>query len=328
MVSGGRMTIDERELRQRLSDDDDDIVRSTLRRFFRPRPRFTAPLLWDWMPLPDLDQVLGGEGDGGLLSAASRRVIDLANAADAALRQRRFERRRRQDPALPVVVCEGDSWLSHPFIDEIGDHLFEDGRGAFHVLNRGAAGDRLETVANEREHEVAIDEFGPSVMVLSGGGNDLLLQFHEFLHRTPHPTGTEPSRLVTRALDLRLGELMSTVRRIVQGIRDKDPEIPVLIHGYDYLRVAAAGSGKFLAPHFDTAGIEGDERQQALDHIVDRFNDHLRDAVEPVPGVSYVNLRGTVSETQWYDEIHPDENGFRRLTHEINGAVRERLGLG
>lgn len=319
------MTITERDLEQRLLDDDDERVYEALRRFFRPVPRMLAPLFYDWIPRTDLSVVLGDGEGGGLFEAASRRVIDLANATDAALRRRRYARRRRKEPDWPVVVVEGDSWVSHPFVDDLGDHLFDDDLNSFHVLNRGAAGDRLVTVADEREHEAVLDQVEPVAMVLSGGGNDLLVQFDEFLVLSADASGCDPEGLVTDAFEERVQALMSVMRRLLLGVRAKDSTLPIIVHGYDYLRVGPPGKGQFLTPHFDRAGIEGDLRQATLDTIVDRYNEVLAAVAAIVPGVTYVDLRGTVPEDEWHDEIHPNDVGFRRIADVMGEAVRDRM---
>jgi GDSL-like Lipase/Acylhydrolase family len=317
------MRILESELRRLLAGDD-DIVESTLERWFRPQPRFSAPFFYDWVPLPELDVVLGGEEGGGAYEAAARRIIDLANAAEAALRSRRFAQRRWLHPEWPVVVCEGDSWVAHPLVHDIGDHLFDDPRNRFNVRNCGAAGDRLVAIAEAREQETVIAEVDAVALLLSGGGNDLLLRFREFLRRY-HP-GDDPARLVTEALEVRLVELMDAMRRVLHGVRARDATLPIVVHGYDYLRVAAPGSGQYVSPHFDAAHIEDlDERQATLDYIVDRFNHHLRDATLEVTGVDYVDVRGTVHDDEWYDELHPDAEGFARVSEVIGAVLRERV---
>jgi lysophospholipase L1-like esterase len=314
----------ETELRRLLGSDDDDTARSALDRWFEPKPRFSAPFFFDWVPLPDLDVVIGDEEGGGTYEAAARRVIDLANATEAALRARRFAHHRRRHPEWPVVVCEGDSWVAHPLIDDIGDHLFDDPRNRFAVRNCGAAGDRLVAMAEAREHEALLSEHDAAAFVLSGGGNDLLVQFREFL-RHHHP-GDDPARLVTDALERRLEELMVTMRQVLQRVRGRDRTLPILVHGYDYLRVAAPECGMFLSPYFDAAHIEdAAERQATLDFIVDRFNHHLRDATLDVEAVEYVDVRGAVREDEWFDEIHPNADGFARVSEVIGQVLRERV---
>ncbi|MCH9688596.1 MAG: SGNH/GDSL hydrolase family protein [Deltaproteobacteria bacterium] len=320
------MTIRESEIRRRLKGDDDDDVAATLHRFFRPTPRFTAPLLYEWLPLPDLDVVLGDGEGGGAYERAARGIIDLANATDKALRGRRFDRRRRRAPQWPLVLCEGDSWLSHPFIHELGDFLANDPRNAFHLLNRAAAGDRLVKVAAEREHEAELAKSTFDLFVLSGGGNDLLLDFGDFLRPGPHPADAAPATLIREAMHEHMTGLMDVMRGLLLGVRRLDATMPILVHGYDYLRVAAPGRGPFLGPHFDQAGIEDPQQRQAtLDHIIDRYNEYVRGAAAAVPDVEVVELRGIVSEDQWYDEIHPNREGFRGLAEAMGTAIRRRL---
>lgn len=314
----------ESELFRLLTGDDDEARESTLDRWFRPTPSYAAPFFYDWVPLPDLDVVIGDEEGGGMYEQTARRIIDLANAADGARRRHKYAQRRRQHPELPVVVCEGDSWIAHPFVRDIGDHLFDDARSGFVVRNCGAAGDRLAAMAAAREHEAVLAETDAAALVLSGGGNDLLVQFREFL-RTWVP-GDEPSRLVTEVLERRLGELMVTMKQVLRRVRDRDRTLPIVVHGYDYLRVAAPERGQFLSPWFDAKHIhDAGERQATLGYVVDRFNHHLRDATLEVEGVAYVDVRGRVGADEWYDEIHPNDEGFGRVAETIGEVVRDAM---
>jgi len=317
----------ESELRRLLVGDDDDAIESTLGRWFRPEPRFSAPFFYDWVPLPDLDVVIGDDEGGGTYEAAARRLIDLANTANKALRARRFAQRRRQHPEWPVVVCEGDSWIAHPLVQDIGDHLFDDPSNRFVVRNCGAAGDRLSAMAAAREHEAVLTETNAVALVLSGGGNDLLVPFREFL-RAWVP-GDDPARLVTEVLEQRLTELMIIMRQVLHGVRECHRALPIVVHGYDYLQVAAPEHGLYLSPYFDSSHIaERGERQSTLNYIVDRFNHHLRDATLDIEGVAYVDVRGRVGSNEWYDEIHPNDDGFARVAETIGEVVRDRLARG
>jgi lysophospholipase L1-like esterase len=134
---------------------------------------------------------------------------------------------------------------------------------------------------------------------------------------------------VTDALERRLAELMGTMRQVLRRVRDRDRTLPILVHGYDYLRVAAPDRGMFLSPYFDAMHIEqAHERQATLDYIVDRFNHHLRDATLEVEGVEYVDVRGRVGADEWFDEIHPNADGFSRVAETIGEVLRDRVARG
>jgi len=312
------MTIRERELRERLSVDDDEGIFAALVEHFEPIFENT-PFLHRWRPRAGLVV----EDDGRPASEAlQERLIGMANYAQRAWRLHRFRRLRDEAPHLPVVVCEGDSWVAHPVIDDITDHLLDDERYPLLALGVGAAADLLGRMSAALEHEQAIVDHGAKALLLSGGGNDLMGVFPRFLQRwTP---GHEPLRLLTEAVDAEIHTLMGTMRVLLSRMEGR---VPVVVHGYDHLRVRAVHRGGQLGPFFDTAGIDDPaERTAVLWAIVDRYNEHLRTATDDMPWVGYTDVRGiVVDDVEWHDDIHPTGDGFGRITERIANALLERL---
>ena len=171
-------------------------------------------------------------------------------------------------------------------------------------------------------------EHDARALILSGGGNDLLVPFGDFLR--PFFPGSEPRRLVDDdAVDSHMQRLMGTMRTLLNHTRVRMPKLPIVVHGYDYLRVAEPGSGRYLGPLFDAAGIDDpDERQAVLRVIVDRYNEHLLGVVNCVSDVIYLDLRAVVPDGEWHDEIHPNGDGFSRIGALFGACLDERLGGG
>ena len=313
------MTIRESELRERLSVDDDEGIFAALVEHFEPVFENT-PFLHRWRPRAGL--VVDDQGRPAS-EALEERLIGMANYAQRAWRLHRFRRMRDEAPHLPVVVCEGDSWVAHPLIDDITDHLLDDERYPLLALGVGAAADLLGRMSTALEHEQAIVTYGAKALLLSGGGNDLMGVFPRFLQRwTP---GREPLRLLTEAVDSEIHTLMGTMRTLLSRMEDR---VPVVVHGYDHLRVRALGRGGQLGPFFDTARIDDPaERTAVLWAIVDRYNEQLRAATDDMRGVTYADVRGLVpNDAEWHDDIHPTADGFGRITERIADALLERLG--
>jgi lysophospholipase L1-like esterase len=313
------MKVRESELRERLRGADDEDVYAALVQHFEPSFE-DMPFVHRWCPRPELEVEVDDPTAEGTLG---ERLVALANYAQRSWRLHRFRRRRDETPELPVVVCEGDSWVAHPFITDITDHLLDDERYPLHALGVGAAADLLGHMDHARDHEQAIVQYGAAALVVSGGGNDLMDAFPHFLR--PWIPGSDPERLLTAAVDTRMQALMGTMRQILTRM---EGSVPVVVHGYDYLRVRQSGEGGRLGPSFDHAGIaDHRERTAVLWAVVDRYNAHLRDTTRDMPWVTYVDLRGTViDDEEWHDDIHPNDDGFGRLAERIAEAVLERLG--
>ena len=155
------MTIRESELRERLTSHDDGVIEAALHEHFEPIPHATS-LTYRWglrsgvSIEPDDARPDDARPDNDpWFEGLKQRVIDLANAAQRVLRARRFQRQRKENPHWPVVVAEGDSWVAHPLVDDIADHLLDDERFGYAVLGVGAADDLLRTIEVERDHERA-----------------------------------------------------------------------------------------------------------------------------------------------------------------------------
>jgi len=320
------MTVCEKDLRDTLTCGEDHEVESALHRHFEAVSQ-SEPLGYAWSLRADVEVRPAPPTliEGAPPESLGKRLLRLANQAQRMLRLRRFERMREEYPHWPVVVAEGDSWVAHPLVSDIADHLLDDDRFPLAVLGVGAADDRLGAMEAARDHERAVAEHQARALIVSGGGNDLLVSFVDFL-RLWHP-GQGPLRLIDAPrVDDTMRRLMGSMRSLLTRARERMPEGPILVHGYDYLRVRARGQGSFLGPLFDQAAIDADdERQAVLRAIVDRYNDHLRWVAEAVPGVVYLDLRTQVPDGEWYDEIHPSDEGFSRLGVAFGECLSERL---
>lgn len=319
------MTILESELRDRLLGDDDDEMDTALEEHFEPGPGPT-PFILRWYPRADGSIEAAPEPASGAVRNGLRdRLLGWANDAQRGWRFRRFRRQRAQHPDWPVVVCEGDSWVAHPIITDITDHLLDDDRYPLCALGVGAAADLLDNMAATHDHERVVEEQGAVALLLSGGGNDLMLGFDHFLR--PWAPGSDPTRLFTPAVDAHMARLMDTMKRLLVRARQRVRGLPIVVHGYDYLRVVGYEEAGDLGRILDRAGIRSfDERRAVLRALVDRYNRHLRDVVACVEGIGYVDVRGLVpDDVEWNDEIHPTGDGFARITAPIAQALLERI---
>lgn len=314
------MVITETELRQRLLGDDDEQAEQALRQHFVPVAR--RGLGFSWCPAPGLEPE---HDDESWRERWVQRMIDLANGAERRLRDRRYRWRLRRRPQWPIILSEGDSWVAHPFIHDLSDRLSDEDHHAFNVLCRGAGGDLLADMEREREQETALREAEARALVLSGGGNDMLAGFEDLL--TAERGDAEPVEWILEVLQPHLDEAMCTMARVLEGVRGIDERIPVVVHGYDYLRVGERGKGRFLAPFFDELGLDDRAvRAGAIRGLVDRFNEGLQRVAERMERVRYVDLRGVVPDGEWEDEIHPDRRGFSRLGDRLAAVLLDEIG--
>ena len=130
-----------------------------------------------------------------------------------------------------------------------------------------------------------------------------------------------------KAVDGHMHRLMSTMQALLMRVRTHVPTLPIIVHGYDYLRVAGPGEGKYLGPLCDEAGIDSLElRRAVLRTIVDRYTEHVQQAVACISDVTYLDLRGVVPDGEWHDEIHPNGDGFSRIGAIFGQCLDDRIG--
>ncbi|WP_096786385.1 hypothetical protein [Rhodobacter sp. CZR27] len=230
-------------------------------------------------------------------------------------RQQRYARKIRGWTGLKVVA-EGDSWFQYPFlIDDVIDHLFD--RWAIYCVS--AAGDLLQDMARQEEVTVAVLSEKPDVLLLSGGGNDVLGggALQKYLLR--HDPALDAAGHVGPAFD---GILNGTIaiyadlieRSLAAGAKR------VVCHSYDY--VIATG-GRWLGRPMLAQGITDPHLQrEILKVLIDRFHEAL---VGMAAGfgtrVSIADCRGRVPDSAWFDELHPTSQGFAFPARVILGAV-------
>ncbi|WAJ28458.1 GDSL-type esterase/lipase family protein [Antarcticirhabdus aurantiaca] len=260
-----------------------------------------------------------GPGPSEGVRPQSALVLNSLNAID---RWRRHQRYRRKIAGWtgPRIVSEGDSWFQYPFLlDDVVDHL----QDAFAVFSLDGAGDTLVDYLKQDELVGAVLAERPDAVLLSGGGNDLLgagrLKHVVEPHRPRHAAQDH----LREAFDRRLSEVLDDYRRLLSRLRAAAPSTPVFIHAYDH---AIPRNGRWLGRPLNDIGVADPTLQREIVRlIVDRFHDGLARLIrDPAigPRVTLVDCRGAVADGDWYDELHPDDEGFGVVA----GRFRTALG--
>lgn len=212
-----------------------------------------------------------GYADDGMLHLANF----LSNKCRRRKAFRRLRRKLRKSSSDPVcrIYAEGDSWFQHPLLRDVVDHLRSRlRRKPFVIFNGALGGDWLLNYLKKRHYIEEISLFQPDVVMLSGGGNDivggmklaLLLggegvlrgglgtsdQANEQLLRASviarrllpvdAITGSAATRLVRGLLHLNrefvaiIWLLEIAYKYLIKSIRKKHKAIRLITHGYDY----------------------------------------------------------------------------------------------
>lgn len=230
-------------------------------------------------------------------------------------------RELRSDLSKRRFIAEGDSWFQHPLVDDVIDYLLDD---KYAVCCFSAAGDTLRDMALDKEFLYALEFERPRLFLLSGGGNDLLEP--RSLRELLDPVSVH--HVNQKALDDKLFFLAQSIKSILSLLQEKNADLPLLMHGYDYIIPRKDPVFSWVYPVMLEKGIhEGSIQALSVAHILDAYNSLLAGLEKEYPNkFYYLDLRGTVPIGGWYDEIHPNEQSFRLITEKFKAKIAAILG--
>lgn len=295
------------ELIARLSDTTQR--QEDLAPYFR-RP---GPGLAPYQPVFEIDPDLveppmeGAEAYSSLLFLASR--------YSALRRQSDCRGRVAQGYEGLRFVAEGDSWFDYPLmLDDVIDQLSE----THAVFSIASPGDTLANMVSpgnfDAEIDPAIDELAPDGFLLSGGGNDIV---GEALARYLVPavragaTRRAAREYLSSALDDKLAEMRDQYAGAFNRLLARRP-MKIFTHGYDLAPPLPGGT--WLGAPFGAAGIDPELGCEIVGQILRHVAGMHYGLAERFKGqVFFVNCIGAVGD-RWYDELHPTNEGFARIT--------------
>lgn len=270
-------------------------------------------------------------------------AMNWANGIARRRREERFRQRRESGDQLPVIVSEGDSWSQFPFLlRDVIDHL----EPSFLIHDVAAAGDTLENMIWQApEYERAIDSASPNVraFLFSGAGNDYM---GEEPDGTPvlakvlrhWSAGMPPAwYLETPEFDAKLSFVRESYRKLLARLQDARPDLPVVLHGYDYAiphggaddarRPIYAKRDGWLAAPLRSIGVKDPTEQAGIVRaLVDRLNEMQIEVCAAFPMAHHVDLRGTLpSVSDWADELHPTDAGYGKVARKIKAKLKKIL---
>lgn len=270
-----------------------------------------------WQPAVAVDMEL--VDDEGLEADVA---VAFLNRADRRRRQWRYKRRIKEGYDGLRIVSEGDSWFQYPFIlkDTI-DWLSE----AYAVYSLGAAGDLVSDMVQQDEMVRAIREIEPHVLLLSGGGNDLLGEGRLKLAVKEYRAGRKAENYPNAKFDKSIRQVIGDYRKILTDVTTAFPDLRIICHGYDY---ALPDKGRWLGKPLAAKKITDPALQaEIIAVMIDRFNLALNDLIEEFPGQVYrVDCRGAVDEGQWHDELHPDKAGYASVANRFYALIESVTG--
>lgn len=253
-------------------------------------------------------------------------IIDLANWWSRKKRNNYYKDITRRFPERTVIVSEGDSWFQHPLVYDIIDHLSK----VYAIRCVAAAADTLANYfsGDKKRGDYYLDvltETKPAFFLISGGGNDILgSQFRDFLIDKPYDKNLRGSangkEFLKETFGFQISKLMDIYTSMFGLLQTQFPNMKTIVHGYDYPVHLDYTNKGWLGRYMIEKGIaDTADRHTVIKYIMNEFNTQLSQVVQKFPdSVYYLDVRNTVlfkegDIDQWYDEIHPNIDGFQSI---------------
>lgn len=232
-------------------------------------------------------------------------VMNSANWFARLSRRNKFQKIIASGYDGPIVISEGDSWFQYPvFLKDVIDHLYEN----YAILSLGAAGDLLKNMADKQEYIKALRDTGASILLLSGGGNDLVAEGALALHLEEFDPDLMPEDYLLPSFNALLDEALGHYGRMFTQVHQQFPHVSILCHGYDY---PVPNNDRWLGKPMESRGILDRSLQKKIAAVMmDKFNRRLRRLADTHPHVTYINCRNVVGDHRWHDGLHPTDEGY------------------
>lgn len=255
-------------------------------------------------------------------------------------------------PTLPKILIEGDSWTDHPLVANLAWSLHLYLKNKVHILNISRSGDLITEMGQGHELANLVDIAGTkvydiSLLILSGGGNDILLNDQPKYHLSKllkkANTNNPPDYIHLPVFEQLLADISNAYVQIISKVTAARSNIQILTHNYDFIYPRNNGadfivrnvSGPWVWPEMQRLGITNQLLQkEIIGWMLQRFTLLLDDLVQRFANFSYVNTQGVLPPHQgdwgkdvryWDDEIHPDSTGFAWLVQHAIGPAVVRL---
>jgi lysophospholipase L1-like esterase len=254
--------------------------------------------------------------------ARSAQLLNSANYISKLRREARYQAMVNSGTYQgPLIAAEGDSWFQYPILlKDVIDCVFDD----YAVFCRSEAGDTLDNMVRRKEYLDALERTGGRLLLLSGGGNDLVAGGELAQHLRPFDPALAPAEYLLPSFNGVLDAAMANIERIVRDVGRAFTGASVICHGYDY---AVPANGKWLGKPMKSRGIKDASLQKDIATVmVDRLNTRLRTLANQSPRLSYVDCRGVVGAGRWHDELHPTNAGYADVAARIEAEIKRLLG--
>ncbi|QTF93588.1 hypothetical protein [Halomonas sp. BM-2019] len=281
--------------------------------------------------------------------------VEAAFASSALSRIDRWRRQRRFNSMLanagnnppPIIYAEGDSWFQFPFL--LRD-LVNQLSSTHLVWCTSEPGDTLQNMVHDKPeylrtlNELLVTRGLPvRYFLFSGAGNDVVGQDDSgiaALSRIVRPFDPDKPpqwHVETPALEDVLGRIRRAYIKVLEDI-DREfpatayPDLRIVIHGYDYSPTRSVGGADRNRPFWarDWTGEplhnkgfpDNAQASRVVRALIDRLNETTATICSAFgPRAIHADLRGSVPQGDWADELHPTSDGFKKAAAKLRALL-------
>lgn len=243
---------------------------------------------------------------------------------------------------VPLILIEGDSWVSMPPYHDLGDHLERTTNAVY--LRMGKHGDTAADMfapANLAKLRSRLSNFRFDLLLVSAGGNDLANALDKHRIFAPGDPPTTPAKAAARVdasgLFKRLASAYKALLAVTRGTG-----VHVIGHTYAYpqrmgaptrltvqniglIAVLKRQAGDWIQRHIRHVLPDEDDQREFVRLLLDAFHDQVL-AAQPAADFSYMDFRTTLPHAKdWNDELHPTEAAFGLLAKAMKVRIAQCL---
>jgi hypothetical protein len=223
------------------------------------------------------------------------------------------------------ILAEGDSWFRYGCGIGVVTQLQNRLQTKAIITNIAAGGETMKKMLTlparaELEQRLRRGADGKpwDAVLFSGGGNDFCgKKFHTWL--LPFTGQTVPKDAIDRSTwEPKLQELADLYVELATVAARLVPSALVYLNIYDFAipnNTGAGPAGPWLAPGFKKRGYPPNLafRTAVVRLMLEEFAAMIRTIAASHPNLRVVPTQGTLTATEWDNELHPDNPGFGKI---------------
>ncbi len=254
-----------------------------------------------------------------------------------------------EDNEVPHVLAIGDSWfwfpknnLLNPIFNVLGAR-----KCVLAIGNNGA--EAVEYVGKYRQRiQESLDAWKGSIeaVLISGGGNDFAGLDDMFrIIRTKCDGLTSVDQCFNSGEPGKLfDEVGVAYRQLIDMVFTAIPHAKIFLHNYDRAIPTGkgfVGNGNWLKEPMTRAHVERSLQQGIVNRLLFEFTQRLKARAASSNQIYFVDSarlgdigdpddikgKGTLTRTEWADELHPRPRGFNKIAKSRWGAAFEKAGM-